>query len=1015
MRPLRLSLQAFGPFATKEVVDFTAFGDNAFILIHGPTGAGKTSILDGICYALYGAASGFAREDHTLRSHHALRDLSCEVEFTFRVGPRCFSIRRSPEQTLIKNGREQKTPHKVEMCEIDETGAVIGGRLTRVREVDEKVEEILGFTADQFRQVVILPQGEFRRLLLATSTEKEKILEKLFATERFKRIENELKERSTALARSLEEIRNTIRGILEGQEAGTIPELEARRGELETLEKEFAERSAAAAARLKGANEALQQGKLAQEKFLRMEKAQAETAALEARRDAMDELAVRGERGKRALSLADLHEALARDRRQSRELNARITTLEKDLVRIRGELSVARGKQEELRKLAEEIPARTAQKSTLEGRLRLMEEAAAGEQALRKAEEERQTAKSAYHQAQGAIAQLEADLKASGEKIELLAAEAGRRGELEERLKGVDARIAAARKLAAAAAREAELARERETLSTRCGEGEEAVRRAVALHDALSHRLIHGQAARLARELRDGEPCPVCGSPDHPAPAGGAEDVPTDQELEAARSAVETAREELDRARGALAGHDIALGEARSEVNTLRQQLGERADTPLTELEKERAGIRTLLADAVGKEQDLAAARTERASLEARLERARADLAKRTDAVEKAAARADSLRGELAAKIAALGDQERDPQAVRSRIAAIERFIKETADGLKAAEGEASRLEREVSTRQGERDAAASSALELAGRLRTAEERFMARLAEAGFADEGEFRAAGIPQDELERLEKEVADYRERLAAARAEEVQAAEACRGLARPDLEKLAAARTDAEAAVTEIAAEQGKARSRLDSVRQALAAIEKYQRESAEQERQYRVVSHLATLAGGNNPQRITLQRFVLASLFEEVVIAASARLSRMSRGRYHLRRAETVTDARKGAGLDLEVTDDFTGQRRPASSLSGGETFLASLSLALGLSDVVLAQSGGRYLDTLFIDEGFGTLDPETLDIAMDTLIRLNQQGRMVGIISHVAELKEQIPNRLEIHAERNGSRIRMIC
>lgn len=165
-----------------------------------------------------------------------------------------------------------------------------------------------------------------------------------------------------------------------------------------------------------------------------------------------------------------------------------------------------------------------------------------------------------------------------------------------------------------------------------------------------------------------------------------------------------------------------------------------------------------------------------------------------------------------------------------------------------------------------------------------------------------------------------------------------------------------------------------------MRQAIAAIDAYRQESEAKERQLRSVGNLANLAAGNNPKRITLQRFVLASLFEEVALSASERLSRISRGRYHLRRSESVEDARRGAGLDLEVTDDFTGLHRPASTLSGGETFLASLSLALGLSDIVLAQSGGRYLDTLFIDEGFGTLDSETLDIAMDTLVRLNEQG-----------------------------------
>ena len=198
MRPLKLTMQAFGPFATTEEVDFTAFGDNAFFLIHGPTGAGKTSVLDAICYALYGSPSGSTRDERTLRSHHASKDLLCEVGFSFQVGPRFFYIRRTPEQVIEKKGKEQRTIHKVEFLELDPAGQVIG-RLSKVGDVREKVEEILGFTADQFRQVVILPQGEFRKLLLASSLDKEKILERLFGTERFKRIEQMLKDRRDAL------------------------------------------------------------------------------------------------------------------------------------------------------------------------------------------------------------------------------------------------------------------------------------------------------------------------------------------------------------------------------------------------------------------------------------------------------------------------------------------------------------------------------------------------------------------------------------------------------------------------------------------------------------------------------------------------------------------------------------------------------------------------------------------------------------------------------------------------
>lgn len=223
MRPLKLAMQAFGPFAAQEVIDFTLFGDNAFLLIHGPTGAGKTSLLDAICYALYGSPSGSTRDERTIRSQHAPDDLLCEVEFLFQIGPRRFSIKRSPEQTLVKKGKEQKAIHRVELCEVDAAGIIVGDRLTKVGEVKERIEQVLGFTADQFRQVVILPQGEFRKLLLASSADKEKILEKLFATERFKQIETTLKERRDNLGKSLEGIRKGSKGYWKGRALRQLP------------------------------------------------------------------------------------------------------------------------------------------------------------------------------------------------------------------------------------------------------------------------------------------------------------------------------------------------------------------------------------------------------------------------------------------------------------------------------------------------------------------------------------------------------------------------------------------------------------------------------------------------------------------------------------------------------------------------------------------------------------------------------------------------------------------------
>ncbi|GAM10424.1 nuclease SbcCD subunit C [Geobacter sp. OR-1] len=1014
MRPLKLYMQAFGPFAGKQEINFALLGEKAFFLIQGPTGAGKTSILDAVCYALYGTPSGSTRDEHTLRSQHAPKDLLCEVEFLFQVGPRRFHIKRSPEQTLLKKGKEQKSLHKVELCEVDADGAVIDTPLYKVGDIRERIEQVLGFTADQFRQVVILPQGEFRKLLLASSADKEKILEKLFATERFKRIENELKERSAALARSLEGIRNTIRGILEGQEVVSPSELEAKQKELEQLESELSVKYSAAAASLQEAAEALQKGHIIEEKFLRLEKAQVAVSGLAGERESIEKIAVKCERGKRALSLDDFYNALTRDRHQSRDLATRISELDESLVKMRGELSVAKGDQESMRKLAAEIPAKTAEKAGLEGRLRLIEEVTVGERKLKEAVKARKAASDEFELVQKNISALEAWLAEAGERIEDLAREAGQRGEVGERLKGVESQAASARKLAGAADREVKLAKEQGKLADQYSKAEADVVSAVAIYEGLSEKLIHGQAARLAKELHDGAPCPVCGSLEHPAPAGGAENVPTDLEIEAAKLAVETAREKLDQVRGEAANHNVSLGEARSEANTLRQQLGSAADTSVAILDEEIKRLKLLFTDLVSKEKELETARASRAGEGSKLEEARKSLTGKAEALQKAAAQADLLAGQLQAKSSELGDGERDSVAVKKLIADIETFIVETSEGLKTADGLAERLERESSARQGERDGAVKSSEELTERLGKGEKTFADRMAKAGFADEEEYRASGLTGDELERLEQKVAVYREKVAAASAEQTQAGEACSGLTRPDLHSLTSSRTSAEDALTAIAEEQGREKSLHETIRSSLLVIEKYQKESADQEQQYRVVSNLSNLASGNNSKRITLQRYVLASLFEEVATAASARLSLMSRGRYHLRRSETVTDARKGAGLDLEVTDDFTGQRRPASSLSGGETFLASLSLALGLSDIVLAQSGGRYLDTLFIDEGFGTLDQETLDIAMDTLVRLNEQGRMVGIISHVAELKEQIPSRLEVVSGRCGSKVHMV-
>ncbi|ENO75762.1 AAA family ATPase, partial [Thauera sp. 63] len=361
--------------------------------------------------------------------------------------------------------------------------------------------------------------------------------------------------------------------------------------------------------------------------------------------------------------------------------------------------------------------------------------------------------------------------------------------------------------------------------------------------------------------------------------------------------------------------------------------------------------------------------------------------------------------------------------------------------GIAQAQDTRQRLERALQQAQSTHGEAASRAAALRAQHATlaegvqaaqarvveAHRQFVAALQTAGFwpdgtskGDEGAadhaeaaWRAALLPAARIAMLESAVRDADDRRAAAHERAGRAAQAVAGLVRPDLAALDARATASRAQVEAVVDRIGQTRSELRTVTDTLARLEEIARESGAIEAEYRVVGHLADIANGNNCRNLTFQRYVLAALLDDVLRAASLRLSAMSRGRYQLQRREDVADARRAAGLDLEVFDEYTGRTRPASTLSGGEGFMASLSLALGLSDVVQAYAGGVQLDTLFIDEGFGSLDPESLDMAMKALIDLQQRGRTVGVISHVEEMKQQIDVTIEVVQGVRGSRVKV--
>ena len=908
MRPLTLSLEAFGPFASPQEIDFAALGGGDLFLVHGPTGAGKTTIFDAMVFALYGVVPGTRPEDR-LRADRAPEGRPALVRFRFSLGTAVYRAERTaawdwPKKRGTGTVREGQTASLVRE-DAGGAGSVVAARPT---EVNEAVERLLGMAAAQFTQVALLPQGEFKNLLVAGAEEREALLQRLFGTETYGAIERRLVDMKVDLERRAKELRTRSEEALGGR---TAEALSAARSEAEAGLAAAAADAAAKAEVASRAAERFNEVNVLAERFRDLDAARAAIARLEADAPRLREDEARLARGADAERVRDW---LLAARRAAEERVARTRADE-------------RGRQA----LAAVRTSRTAAASAL---------AAARDVAARKPVEE----------AEAGLARIDAELSS----LRPVAAEAGARAET---LASVEAALLAARERDAA---EAEGAKQRSTL-------ERASRRVAAATGAaeaarrearrLGQEREQGITGWLAqRRLESGKPCPVCGSTEHPAPASPARRAPEREEIEAAEEAARAAD----------------------------------ADTAAAVLERDLAAQR-LDAAAVTAE----AARTREARPVAILEADRTAATEARDGSRAAAARLVALEQGAVKGAAAIAAAR---SALDARIAAACAADAEAEATLRAAEagaaGAAAELARAVQT---EATALADAAL---------------AASEAGFADAAACEAALIAPPDRTVLAASVQRRKDELGAARAQDGSLAAELEGRQRPDLDGARATQTAAARAATDAAEAKARAEAALQALVTTQERLGALAADAAAVDGELAVVGRVAELTRGKNPLGMSLQRFVLAARLEEVAEAASRRLHLMSAGRFRLRHDVAMERKGSAAGLGLVVEDAWTGVAdRPVAALSGGETFLASLSLALGLSDVVLRRTGGRRLDALFVDEGFGSLDDETLDQAIRVLEALGGEGRLVGVISHVAELRRRIPARIEVTRTPSGSSV----
>ena len=1019
MRLDRLVMQALGPFAGREVIDFRELQGQALVLINGQTGAGKTTILDAVCLALYGASSGKSRDGKDMRCDHAQTGLTTTVTLDFRLGDKAYRVHRTPEQMRPKKrgGGEVREKHSVELydrsqVENDELeGSLI---VSGVDKVSKRLGALLRFDEEQFRHVVMLPQGQFRKFLEASSDVRERILESLFSTKQYARIADELKRRRLGLYKQVQSVEDKAKGLLDHAGVGNQEELEARVEVLEAAHVTACAAQPQLAEAHKLARAALDKARADAKALEAVESAKRALTELQSQAKDHERLGSRIEAARRAEALSErnLHarerEAEAKSAKQAAEASAGVA-----------DAADAKAKAAEQARIAQE--ARAPELETLRADHTRLEQLTGAVQAYGGAERELRDSKALATKALSDANAAEASKKAATESIVELEAKVealGARAAEQEpaRVQYEELRDKQTRHQSLLDARRA-LARAQGSLETRRGEldrSKAAVHDARELHEQRDRAWRHAQAGVLAEGLEEGAPCPVCGSEEHPAPAERRDDAPSDAELEASKTAWDTARTELDKVQSRFGEAEVELARHQSSISTLEAGLGQLAklDADTMQLRVSDAERAFAVAKHEAKERDeakraLAAKREAVSELEASYEKLQAAAQRAREAQLEAQSKLDALAGQVPE---ALRSREALALAIADKAKAMA-ALSQSIDSAKSAAVEAQRFAAESRSSATAKMQAAATAQEQA--LSAARALDQGR-AEAGLEEDGPWQQALSDLADLPALVEKLRDYEGRVRAAKEHLERTTKEAEGLQAPQLELLSEANDKAEAASNAAIEATTKAKADLDKAKALLEDYKKHVGASAELTAEHQLVSSVAGLAEGVLPPKISFQRYVLAAYLEEVLLSASHRLQEMSEGRYTLHRRQEGGHKAAKAGLELEVMDAYTGKARPVSTLSGGEGFLTSLALSLGLADVATAQSGGIRLDTLFVDEGFGTLDPEALDKAINILTRLNEGGRMVGIISHVPELKVRIGARIDVLKSSEGSRTKVV-
>ena len=1025
MKPISLTIEAFGPYRDSVTLGFNELQNHSMFLISGPTGAGKTSILDAMVYALYGEPSGEVRKTDAIRSDFAEPQRMTRVDFSFAIGEAQYRVERLPKQLVAKKRgtgmREQNASATVYEMKDGEWKVIA----TSAAAIRDTIQRIIGFRKDQFLQVVLLPQGEFRKLLVASTSEREELLHTLFRTELYRRLQDALKSAYDEAKSGIEENVTKQSALLQSiPHDEKIPVLTIEHVR-ELLKDREPHRDTLVVERDKAVAVVDQFNTLRNEWALYNQVQQSlieATNKLDLVKGREKERSSLNEKVQFLTGLTPSYELY----KQLGDKQAVLKTLETALSDAKKSVDAATQHEskctedyEVLASHAETIQAKRTTLAQLRQQSEKFDELALLNQELSTLNsqletQDREKSEAKLQAQHKLVADLEAKLVADRQQLQ------GNSKALDS-ISRIQEQLSHLQRYSELVAQKQKVQNDIDAKDKALATLDESVKNSTVRLERLEHLMAEGRAFELVHLVVDNEPCPVCGSTEHPQLASKPELYPTKEEVEEARAVRDGALQKRASEIGQKEALSVRLHEldeqVKDQVSKLKSHIADFSEDTfdstqqdlssqmnrLTALRKDTEQLSEMITK---NEHDLIEGKDKLAKLENDHNELINDLHDVAVQISSVQAKIDGL-----SKILPTTDLD----AWHKQIESLETEINTYDEQLKVCKSSLDAAKEQLNAKRGRLEILFVQVQDETKNLDGFYQDYVKSLQSISVSEDDFIDALGDYKD-LDAFKTELHALDEAFSTAQAVYDAALKHAQSVIEPsdtvsdEVYNTAVEKRDN--LVGSLAAWDKETKH----IETTLASLEELEKAMGEAREEITFLSRLNDLANGGEQgfKNVTFERYVLGAILDEVVYAANLRLQKMSRSRYSLERSDYTGGGRGKQGLDLAVMDAFTGQSRPANTLSGGETFLASMALALGLADVIQSYAGGIHMDTMFIDEGFGTLDPDTLELAMETLVQLQFSGRLIGMISHVPELKTRIPAHLEVTRGDDGSTAKFV-